>query len=79
LGRYEKGNKSPVSQKEIEAYGWLATVDSLANGDLLKWAEVLNMPYEKVRTKLMLNADVAIVQERLQNYYKRENELKIKK
>jgi len=39
----------------FEKFKYINTVNSLSGGDLTKWPEILNMPYERVLTKLLLN------------------------
>jgi hypothetical protein len=41
--------------QSFEKFKYINTINSLAGGDITKWNEVLNMPYERVLTKLLLN------------------------
>jgi hypothetical protein len=50
--------------KSFEKFKYINTVNSLANGDLTKWNDILNMPYERVLTKLLLNKAEAEYQRR---------------
>ncbi len=31
-------------------------INSLAGGDVIKWSEILNLPYDRVLTKLLLRS-----------------------
>ena len=48
----------------FEKFKYINTVNSLADGDITKWSEILNMPYERVLTKLLLNKTEAEYQKR---------------
>ncbi len=50
--------------QSFEKFKYINTVNSLAGGDITKWAEILNMPYERVLTKLLLNKCEAEYQKR---------------
>jgi len=50
--------------KAFEKFKYINTINSLANGDITKWGEILNMPYERVLTKLLLNKTEAEYQKR---------------
>jgi hypothetical protein len=41
-------------------------VNALAGGDVTKWADVLNLPYDRMLTKLLLNKTEAEYQRRYQ-------------
>ena len=41
--------------KAFEKFGFYNTVNSLAGGDVLRWQEILNLPYEIVFLKQLLN------------------------
>lgn len=41
--------------QSFEKFKYINTVNSLAGGDITKWGEILNMPYERVLTKLLLS------------------------
>ena len=47
---------------EFKRFSYVNTVNSLAGGDITKWTEILNMPYERVFTKLLLNKTEATYQ-----------------
>ena len=48
----------------FEKFKYINTVNSLAGGDITKWDSILNMPYERVLTKLLLNKTEAEYQKR---------------
>jgi hypothetical protein len=52
----------------FEKFKYINTVNALAGGDITKWGDVLNQPYERVLTKLLLNKTEA-------EYQRRYNEL----
>ncbi len=52
----------------FERFKYINTVNSLAGGDITKWRDILNMPYDRVLTKLLLNKCEA-------EYQRRYNEL----
>ena len=39
----------------FEKFKYINTINSLAGGDITKWEQILNMPYERILTKLLLN------------------------
>ena len=41
--------------QSFEKFKYINTINSLAGGDITKWDIILNMPYERVLTKLLLN------------------------
>jgi hypothetical protein len=41
--------------QSFEKFKYINTINSLAGGDITKWDTVMNMPYERVLTKLLLN------------------------
>ena len=41
--------------QSFERFSYINTVNALANGDLTKWDDIMNTPYERVLTKLLLN------------------------
>ena len=59
---------TPLERKagiqSFEKFKYINTVNSLAGGDITKWDAVLNMPYERVLTKLLLNKTEAEYQKR---------------
>jgi hypothetical protein len=50
--------------QSFEKFKYINTVNSLAGGDITKWGEILNMPYERVLTKLLLNKTESEYQKR---------------
>lgn len=48
----------------FEKFKYINTVNSLAGGDVTKWADILNLPYERMFTKLLLNKTEAEYQRR---------------
>jgi hypothetical protein len=48
----------------FEKFKYINTVNSLAGGDLTKWDTILNMPYERVLTKLLLSKTESEYQKR---------------
>jgi len=50
--------------QSFEKFKYINTINSLAAGDITKWNEILNMPYERVLTKLLLNRTEAEYQKR---------------
>jgi hypothetical protein len=48
----------------FDKFKYINTINSLAGGDVCKWAQVLNLPYERVLTKLLLNKTEAEYQKR---------------
>ncbi|MEN0053638.1 MAG: hypothetical protein AAGC65_08210 [Mucilaginibacter sp.] len=48
----------------FEKFKYINTVNALASGDITKWDAVMNMPYERVLTKLLLNKTEADYQKR---------------
>ena len=41
--------------KSFQKFGYVNTVNSLAGGDVTKWSLILNLPYNIILTKLLLN------------------------
>lgn len=56
----------------FEQFGFYNTVNVLAGGDVLKWTSILNLPYEMVYLKMLLNKTE-------QGYNKKWHELNEKK
>ena len=52
----------------FEKFKYINTVNSLAGGDITKWTDILNMPYDRILTKLLLNKTEA-------EYQRKYNEL----
>lgn len=50
--------------QSFEKFTYINTINSLAGGDITRWAAILNMPYERVLTKLLLNKTEAEYQKR---------------
>lgn len=48
----------------FEKFKYINTVNSLAGGDVTKWADILNIPYERILTKLLLNKTEAEYQKK---------------
>ena len=48
----------------FERFKYINTVNALAGGDVTKWEEILNLPYDRVLTKLLLNKTEAEYQNR---------------
>ena len=50
--------------RAFEKFKYINTINSLAAGDITKWSVILNMPYERILTKLLLNKTEAEYQKR---------------
>jgi len=50
--------------RSFEKFKYINTVNSLSAGDITKWDTILNMPYERILTKLLLNKTEAEYQRR---------------
>ncbi|MFD2324036.1 hypothetical protein [Mucilaginibacter galii] len=50
--------------REFETFRYINTVNALAGGDVTKWNLILNLPYNRVLTKLLLNKTEAAFQKR---------------
>ncbi|WDF79667.1 hypothetical protein PQ469_06560 [Mucilaginibacter sp. KACC 22773] len=50
--------------QSFEKFKYINTINALADGDITKWDTILNMPYERVLTKLLLNKTEAEYQKR---------------
>ncbi|MFD2145485.1 hypothetical protein [Mucilaginibacter antarcticus] len=50
--------------QSFQNFKYINTVNALAGGDITKWDEILNMPYDRVLTKLLLNKTEAEYQRR---------------
>ncbi|QEC79062.1 hypothetical protein [Mucilaginibacter ginsenosidivorax] len=50
--------------QSFEKFKYINTINALADGDITKWDIILNMPYERVLTKLLLNKTEAEYQKR---------------
>lgn len=62
--------------KKFERYGINNTIDALAEGDVLKWEEVLLMPYNVIFTKLRMNKDKVVFQRSLKRVLENKNKNK---
>lgn len=51
---------------KLRDFSGLMRVNTLANGDLLKWGEVMATPYEEVLIKLLIDKDIAEYRKRYQ-------------
>jgi hypothetical protein len=51
----------------FEKFTFYNTINTLAGGDLLKWDEVMNLPYEKVFLKRLMNKTDAEFQKKYQD------------
>jgi hypothetical protein len=65
--------------KNFEPFGVINTVNSLAGGDVLKWESIMQLPYEKYFTKLLLNKVESEYQKKYQKLMQKESESKNKK
>lgn len=48
----------------FEKFKYINTINALAGGDITKWETIMNLPYERVLTKLLLNKTEAEYQKR---------------
>jgi len=48
----------------FEKFKYVNTINALAGGDITRWDIILNMPYERILTKLLLNKTEAEYQKR---------------
>jgi hypothetical protein len=53
------GESTDARAEHQSKWGWLGTIDNLANGDVLKWDRVTELPITQVFTYLSLKADEA--------------------
>lgn len=65
--------------KDLDELGVLNVIDSLAGGDVLKWAEIKALPYYIVFDKLRKNNLDAKIQKRYAAIQREKNKSKIKK
>ncbi|MES2807042.1 MAG: hypothetical protein V4619_00355 [Bacteroidota bacterium] len=56
--------------QSFQKFKYINTVNALAGGDITKWNEILNMPYDRVLTKLLLNKTEADYQKRYSDLLK---------
>ena len=64
---------SPPSELEksagiaaFEKFSYINTVNTLAGGDVLKWQSIMNLPYETVYLKMLLNKEQAAFNKKYQ-------------
>ena len=50
--------------KQFEPFKYINTINALSGGDITKWDAILNLPYDRVLTKLLLNKTEAAYQKR---------------
>jgi hypothetical protein len=50
--------------KQFEPFKYINTINALSNGDITKWDDIINLPYDRVLTKLLLNKTEAAYQKR---------------
>ncbi|MES2275479.1 MAG: hypothetical protein V4592_05625 [Bacteroidota bacterium] len=50
--------------KNFEPFKYINTINALSGGDITKWDAILNLPYDRVLTKLLLNKTEATYQKR---------------
>ncbi|MCC8409780.1 hypothetical protein LJ707_12645 [Mucilaginibacter sp. UR6-1] len=48
----------------FEKFKHINTLNALSGGDVTKWDDIMNMPYERLLTKLLLNKTEAEYQRR---------------
>ncbi len=58
--------------KQLDKYGMMNLIDSLAGGDLLKYESVLMMEYGVAFTKLRMNKDAKLFRRRYSEVIKNE-------
>jgi hypothetical protein len=59
--------------EELEEYGYVPALDRLANGDITRYDEFLNMPYAKVFRKLAMDVLTRKINEKYQENVSRRN------
>jgi hypothetical protein len=62
--------------EELSQFGVITTIDTLANGDVLKWQSILDMRYSTVFTKLYLNKVKAKIETEYQKILDRKRKNK---
>ncbi len=72
LKRALKDDHVRAGIKSLDKYGSMNTVDALAEGNIMNWKNVMQMSYEKVFVKLMMNKDVAQFQEKYYDLMKKK-------
>lgn len=53
--------------KDLDVFGYINVVDTLAQGDILKWDEILKLPYQRVFDKMLKNN----IENRIQRNYQK--------
>lgn len=56
------------------AFGWVNTIDALANGDVTKWKEVMSLSWAYAITKLELDMTKNAYMKRLHEIQMKDNE-----
>jgi hypothetical protein len=51
---------------QLDVFGYLNVVDTLAGGDILKWESILALPYENVLDKMIKNTIESKIQKNYQ-------------
>ncbi len=59
---------------DLNKFGDLNTIDALAGGNILKWQQVLELPYEDVYNKLLKTKTEEDIKKRLETIYKSKNQ-----
>lgn len=49
---------------KFQRFKYINTINALSGGDIIKWDVILNLPYDRVLTKLLLNKTEAEYQGR---------------
>ena len=49
---------------QFAPFKYINTINALSNGDITKWDTIMNLPYDRVLTKLLLNKTEAAYQKR---------------
>lgn len=65
--------QSKAGIKQLDKYGMMNLIDSLAGGDILKYEAVLMMEYTVAFTKLRMNKDSELFRRRYADVMKNEN------
>ena len=61
---------------DLNKFGWLNALDSLAGNDITKWQQVYELPYKDVYIKLLKDKETADIQARYQDIMKRKSKRK---
>ncbi len=62
--------------EDLNKFGWINALDSLAGNDITKWQMVYELPYKDVYIKLLKDKETADVQSRFQDIMKRKSKRK---